>query len=703
LKKSSKKQPVTKPKQRPRAPVRRGRTAEQAAAAPSAAEQAAAAERLGFVEWIERNIRLPETSAQPGAMKLWPWQYGLAEAIGNPNLERVTLQKATRLGFSSLITAYCGYVSVVEHPSTILFLQPTQDDARGFVVDDLESLYDATPILQGKLLSPSVATRGSRRDRNTLLHRLWDGGSIKVVAAKAPRNLRRHTARFLIVDEADACEDSAAEGDVITLAERRTMTHSNRKIILGGSPIDEVTSHVLRSFNESDRRVFEIPCPSCGAFTELMWRHLEWEPDRPETTKYRCEHCKQLISEHHKPAMVAAGRWRITDPSVVNHAGFRLNSLVSLLDNCAWPKLVAEFLRAKNDPDTKRLKAFTCAILGQAWRDDADEIDDLNLIARAEPFDTDHIDPAVLYLTRGVDPGTDRIETSLLGHTRNGEILVLSHDVIWASIEDDDTWLDLDDLLKTEYKHPYGGTLKVDATVVDAGFCFDKVIQFCSSRYARRILPGKGAPGFARPAIALTKTKRNKRLFLTGVDGLKSGIINRLARGTSIRFSHTLDQNYLRQSDVGKACHQILTWPYNPKLRPPCRWQERKHRLPRLRHCSQSSSHHELGRPRRRLADATTTNNTITPIGIVAARRHPQQVDEPQMTGHCTAIGFTDRQFFQILMPVAARIEHDRRDLFLQQLASMLRGRKVSSLSTAELMPIAIRARDLATPRPRFG
>lgn len=36
-------------------------------------------------------------------------------------------------------------------------------------------------------------------------------GSLKCVAGKAPRNLRRHTARILMIDEADAIEVSAED------------------------------------------------------------------------------------------------------------------------------------------------------------------------------------------------------------------------------------------------------------------------------------------------------------------------------------------------------------------------------------------------------------------------------------------------------------------------------------------------------------
>ena len=73
------------------------------------------------------------------------------------------------------------------------------------MVSDLEPTFQASPALRGAL--SREVDHGD--DRSTILHRLFAGGSLKIVASKAPRNLRRHTARVLFVDEADAMEPSA--------------------------------------------------------------------------------------------------------------------------------------------------------------------------------------------------------------------------------------------------------------------------------------------------------------------------------------------------------------------------------------------------------------------------------------------------------------------------------------------------------------
>jgi phage terminase large subunit GpA-like protein len=350
--------------------------------------------KLRLSEWLETHIILPEgTSAQPGPVRLWPWQREIADAISDPDIERVTLVKPVRVGFTTLLTGMIGSF-VANEPAPILALLPTESDCRDYVVSDIEPIFSASPVLRGTL-EDDVAEEG---ERNTLLSRRFPGGSLKVVAARAPRNLRRHTARVLIVDEADACEVTA-EGDPIKLGERRTLTFANRKIVIGSTPIFEDSSAVLRAYAESDGRVFEVPCPSCGVFTEIAWAMIEWPEGQPQDAAFRCPSCKSLINERHKPSMVAAGQWRATRQTR-GHAGFRLNALVSLLANASWGRLAQEFLASKSDP--AELQVFSNTILAQGWSTPS-MIDEASLAARAEPFDLNNVPAEVLTITAGVD------------------------------------------------------------------------------------------------------------------------------------------------------------------------------------------------------------------------------------------------------------------------------------------------------------
>ncbi|MCQ4191019.1 phage terminase large subunit family protein [Methylocystis suflitae] len=499
--------------------------------------------RLRLSQWIEENITLPEgTSALPGKVRLWPYQREIADAIADPSIERVTLVKPVRVGFTTLLTSAIGSY-IANEPAPILALLPTEADCRDYMVSEVEPIFDASPALRGALSADCV-----EGERNTLLSKRFPGGSLKVVASKAPRNLRRHTARVLLCDEVDAMEISA-EGNPIRLAERRTLSFPNRKIIIGSTPIFEDSSHVLRAYAESDQRIFEIPCASCGSFTEILWANIEWPPDHPQDAAFRCPHCNELIGERNKAQMVNAGRWRALRPEVTDHAGFRLNALVSLLANASWGKLAQEFLAAKDDPS--ELQTFINTILAQGWREAGSELDETSLAARGEPFGLNKIPEEVLTISVGVDAQDDRLECTLAGWSRHNECYVLAHIVLWGSIDDDSTFLELDELLRTKWTHPYGGKLGVDSCVIDAGDGghFDRILTFCAARSGRRVMAGKGVPGFARPAIQASKSKirGGGRLWLVGVDVLKSTIFDRLQRGRLIRFSNELEPTYYEQ------------------------------------------------------------------------------------------------------------------------------------------------------------
>ncbi|WP_238296178.1 phage terminase large subunit family protein [Methylobacterium soli] len=61
--------------------------------------------RLPLSQWIERHMRLPEgLAAKPGPVRLWPFQKEIADAITDPMLERVTVRKCVRVGYTTLLT-----------------------------------------------------------------------------------------------------------------------------------------------------------------------------------------------------------------------------------------------------------------------------------------------------------------------------------------------------------------------------------------------------------------------------------------------------------------------------------------------------------------------------------------------------------------------------------------------------------------------
>ena len=498
--------------------------------------------RLRLSDWIESAVSLPDgVTAQPGPVRLWPFQREIADAIGDPFIERVTLVKPVRVGFTTLLTSAVASF-VANEPAPILCLLPAEADCRDYMVSDIEPIFAASPTVAAALSDDQ-----DESGRNTLLSRRFPGGSLKIVAAKAPRNLRRHNVRVLFIDETDGMEATPKRSPIL-LAERRTLSFPDRKIVMGSTPVHEETSHVLRAFAQSDARIFEVPCPDCGVLSEILWEHIVWDEGEPESARFRCPHCGAEIEERHKPAMVANGRWRATRPEVHGHAGFRLNALVSLHANAAWGKLAREFLAAKDDPTT--LQTFVNTILGQGWRAEGEELAEDDLAGRAEPWGLSAVPADALALTAGCDVQHDRLELTLVGWGEGGAAFVLGHRVIWGAWDAPDTWEELDDLLRQSFPHALGGRIGIDALAVDAGdgTTMNAVTAFCTPRTRRRVMAIKGAAG-NRPLIerAGSKTRTGARLWIVGVDTAKTQLFARLSRGEAIRLSADLPPVWFEQ------------------------------------------------------------------------------------------------------------------------------------------------------------
>ena len=504
--------------------------------------------RLDLAAWIEGNVSLPAGLTQsPGPVRLYPYQRGICGAVCDPDVRRVTVIKAARVGYTTLLTAIVGSF-VANDPCAVLMVLPTDGDARDYVASELEPVFAESPVLRGRL-----SDDGSPKNRNTITSRRFSGGSLKVLGS-APRNLRRQSARVLIVDEATGMKADKKEGAVIDRAIVRTLGFDDRKIIEGSTLTDE-TSNVLLSYAQSNRARFELPCPECGGFTYLEWRHIEWEPGRPETAAFRCPHCEALVPETHKPAMVAAGRWIVRNPEVREHAGFHLNALVSLLRNAAWGRLAAEFLVVKDNPE--QLQSFVNTILAEPWLGDVSDIDEAALAERVEPFGISprasdgaprSLPAEVVVAVVGTDVQDDRLECSVVGFSPDAAF-VLEHLVIFGSPDEEATWRQHDDLLKSRWPHPHGGTLTVSACAVDSGDgdWSSTVCRYAFPRARQGVVAIKGMGG-TRPPIQRSKTDSpGGRIWIVGVDNLKSAIMARLDRGGSIRFSDNLDAAYFEQ------------------------------------------------------------------------------------------------------------------------------------------------------------
>jgi len=375
------------------------------------------------------------------------------------------------------------------------------------------------------------------------------------------------------------------EGDPTVIAERRTMAYPNRKIVKGSTPTDEETSQIEREYQESDQRVYLIPCPHCDVRFELRWQsddgfnrnlprvptgYIAWPKDDlgralPDQAYAVCPNgC--VIEESEKPRMVMRGEWVATKPEVTNHRGYRLNALVSLLSNARWGILAAEFLKAKRGGPSE-MQPFFNTVLALPWRNSQRLVSVENLMARVEPFGLYSqrkavIPERVVWIGVGTDVQDDRLESTVLGFPLDGAPFVLGHVVHWGNTLEAEVWREYDQWRRaSRWDHPNGWRIGIDAVAVDSGGRegrTQKIYNYTQPRLAQRVFAIKGVPGPKKNWARAKKAKKGIRLFNIAVENVKTEVLEGLGREPfdengaldplAIRVSDTLPEEWFEQA-----------------------------------------------------------------------------------------------------------------------------------------------------------
>jgi phage terminase large subunit GpA-like protein len=367
--------------------------------------------------------------------------------------------------------------------------------------------------------------------------------------------------RLVLLDEVDRFPPSAGtEGDPVKLAIKRSTTFWNRKVILTSTPTTKGASRIEQAWEESDQRVYEVPCPVCSVFQVLRWGGIQFgrdEKGRPINVQYECEHCRAQLSEPDKHRMIRNGRWVITRPWIKRTAGFHISELYSPWST--WAGIVENFLEARKRPETLRVWVNTS--LGESWEEEGITVDDAALGGRREDYGLgDPLPEDILLLTAGVDIQGDRIEATAWGFGIGEESWVVQHVVFRGNPETSlKVWRDLDDWLLRIYPHSSGTALRIASACIDSGgHATQQVYDFCRKREARRIWAVIGRAGAGLPLIKIgaRRTRAKVVLGVVGTDTAKGLLFSRLGLGEFgpgyIHFPRDVDDEYFKQLTAEK-------------------------------------------------------------------------------------------------------------------------------------------------------
>lgn len=514
--------------------------------------------RMTLSEWADEYAVLsPESSADPGPWVTLPYQRGMQDAMTDPTIEHVTVMKSARVGYTKCIGNLVAY-HIHQDSCPIMVVQPTVEDAEGYSKEEIAPMLRDTPCLRGL-----VADAKAKDSSNTILQKMFPGGTLSLVGANSPRGFRRVSRRIVIFDEVDGYPTAGAgnEGDQIKLGMRRSEYYWNRKIVAGSTPTTKRISRIEDLFLKSDQRRYFVPCPQCGEMQWLKWGGkdkpygIKWPEGNPEHAYYLCEHNGCVIEHAQKRWMVERGEWRSTAPGNGRHAGFHLWAAYSYSPNADWGALATEFLEAKEDP--LKLQTFVNTVLGETWEESGEAIDAETLVSRLEDYPRGAVPEGVAVLVGMADVQGDRIEAKIIGYGAGEESWLIDYEIFWGDPGNDaSVWLALDEWRQRNIiHHGNRAPMRISIFGIDSsnGSHMDAVYDYVRPRQNQRVFAIKGRDHLSRPGMAMESSTKNGhiRLFLIATHIAKDRVLSRLRNARKgpgyMHLPQWIPEQYLEQ------------------------------------------------------------------------------------------------------------------------------------------------------------
>lgn len=439
------------------------------------------------------------------------------DAFTQPGIHDITFVAGTQLGKTAAEQNMMGY-AIDQAPGPMLIVYPT---------DKLAEFTSQNRIKPMIALSKPLAEKFDA-EHSQKLELQFQGMYIALVGANSPSGLASRPVQYVFFDEIDKFPKwSGQEAGPLELAEERTKTFYNKKIVKVSSPTLK-TGNIWKGWEQADARYeYYVPCPHCGAYQVLTMKQLKWPEganayDARDAAEYHCISCNNLIDDRQKMDMLRHGKWKAINkpPKRVHSVAYHLSSFYSPW--LTFGDMAYKFLSAKDEPE--RLMNFINSWLAEPWENKANRMQSDTILNKRLNYLRGTMPAEAQLLTCGVDVQLDHFWYSVRAWGPH----LTSWLVDYGRVE---TWGDVETVINRDYADTNGEVRNINLACIDSGYNTDEVYSFCA-QHMDVAIPTKGSSTPLRARYSVTVLDKavgfGLRLYNFDTNQMKDFIAGRL-------------------------------------------------------------------------------------------------------------------------------------------------------------------------------
>lgn len=313
-----------------------------------------------------------------------PYWREVINELGPDSPTRITgIKKGAQAGGSKgiLENIICYYIS--QHPCNILHLTGHQELADEGV-ENIDLAIDGCGLRH--LIHDIRVT--SRKSGDTAKRKIFPGGKYVSGSVTNHKLLAQRSIGVALIDDFDKGKQSSKEsGSTRKLIEYRLAASGDTGKLCFISTPEIKPSNIEEIYLLGDQRLYNVPCPCCGAMIPLKWNveiagtdgkeraGIFWKVDEAgklisDSVGYVCQECGGFFTDKNKYEINLAGVWMPTcQPSQPLIKTYHLSSLYSPIGMFDWEHYVRDYIEANpKEGQIEHLhKTFVNLCLGEVF------------------------------------------------------------------------------------------------------------------------------------------------------------------------------------------------------------------------------------------------------------------------------------------------------------------------------------------------